>query len=214
MMDKVVQNGEIIKPTIPLIYQDNKNLDYNMHPLLVLNTNNYTYTFEYSTSTNNRSILSKITDYELTKHINLYCKYINTSKGYIQTDTIFKLSNEEIDKCNNFGYISPNTKEVLKDLVASNYFLYNVLLINNIVEYNEATENLKNEYFYSDKELYNNKRYKKLVELLLNRSNYISFVKEINRKYKEKLDVDTSYFELLEEIKREYSTINTYKNKK
>lgn len=205
MKEKAVQKGEIIKPTIPLIYQDN-NLDYNMHPLLVLTTIDNVYTFEFSTSTNNRSILSKITDYELTKDINLYCKYINTNKGYIQTDSIFKLNKEEIEKCNNFAYISPNTKEVLKDIVASNYFLYNILLINDVVEYDNDKEELKNNYFYNDSDLYNNKRYKYLVETLLDRSNYISFIKEVNRKYNEKLDVDTSYYELLQEIKREYSS--------
>ena len=58
--------------------------------------------------------------------------------------------------------------------------------------------------FYNKYEMYNNKRYKELVSTLLDRCNYISFIKEVNHQYHTNLDVESTYYKYLQDIKDVY----------
>ena len=93
---------------------------------------------------------------------------------------------------------------VIEDIVANHYFIYDFLKRNEVLEENYVSEELMSAIFYNKYEMYNNKRYKELVNTLLDRRNYISFIKDVNHEYHTNLDVESTYYNYLQDVKNAY----------
>lgn len=177
-------------------------IDNKKHPVLLVNNKDDNYSVFYLSSyKNNNSILSNIINYKLTVGLNTKYNINNTINNYVRCDKVFEITNGDYSL---FGYLSPNTKSTLKDLISTHYFIYTFLKNNNIITENNLSEELKT-IFYSDRDMYNNKRYKYLINLLLDRNNFISFIKEVNKEYKVSLDVDSTYYQYLQFVKEAYA---------
>lgn len=206
MRDNVII-GEVVKPTTPSIELDNRLKDLMMHPLvLVHNDGIYNKLFHLTSNKDFNSILSGIVSYKLTPGVNIaYNSQVVEMNTYVRCDQIHELTMEELYTCRRFfGFLTPDTHSVIEDIVANHYFLYDFLKRNEVVEENPISEELMSSIFYNKYEMYNNKRYKELVSTLLDRCNYISFIKEVNHQYHTNLDVESTYYKYLQDIKDVY----------
>lgn len=200
--------GEIIKPNSPVVNLDEELLDNKIHPLvLVHNDGSLNKLFHLTSSKNYNSILSNIIYYKLTPGLNVqYNSQMVFMNTFIRCDQIHELTSDELYSCRRFfAFLTPDTKHIIEDIVSTHYFIYNFLRGNNVIVENLVSEELKSSIFYNDYEMYENNRYKKIINLLLNRNNYISFIKEINRKYSVNLDVDSTYYQYLQDVKNAYT---------
>lgn len=206
-MRDIVIIGEVVKPTTPTIELDNRVKDIMMHPLvLVHNDGIYNKLFHLTSNKDFNSVLSGIVSYKLTPGLNIsYNSQIVEMNTYVRCDQIHELTMEELYTCRRFfGFLTPDTQLVIEDIVANHYFFYDFLKSNGVIEENQVSEELMSSVFYSKYEMYNNRRYKTLVSTLLDRCNYISFIKEVNHEYNTNLDVESTYYKYLQDIKNAY----------
>ena len=199
--------GEVVKPTTPTITLDNAVKDIMMHPLvLVHNDGVLNKLFHLTSNKDFNSILSGIVSYRLTPGVNIaYNSQIVEMNTYVRCDQIHELTMEELYTCRRFfGFLTPDTQLVIEDIVANHYFLYEFLKKNCVVEENPVSEELMSSIFYNKYEMYDNRRYKVLVGTLLDRTNYISFIKEVNHEYHTNLDVESTYYQFLKDVKSSY----------
>ena len=99
---------------------------------------------------------------------------------------------------------SGTAPSVIEDIVANHYFIYDFLKKNEVLEESHVSEELVDSIFNNKYEIYNNRRYKTLVNTLLDRRNYISFIKDVNREYNTNLDVESTYYNYLQDVKNAY----------
>ncbi|MDO4997003.1 MAG: hypothetical protein Q4E69_07460 [Bacilli bacterium] len=206
MRDNVVV-GEVIKPTIPSIELEDKAKDIMMHPLvLVYYDGMFNKLFHLTSNKDFNSILSGVISYKLTPGVNIsYNSQIVEMNTYVRCDQVHELTMNDLYTCRRFfAFLTPDTKSVIEDIVANHYFIYDFLKKNEVLEESHVSEELVDSIFNNKYEIYNNRRYKILVNTLLDRRNYISFIKDVNHEYHTNLDVESTYYNYLQDVKNAY----------
>ena len=206
MRDNVVV-GEVIKPTIPSIELEDKAKDIMMHPLVLVHYDGmFNKLFHLTSNKDFNSILSGVISYKLTPGVNIsYNSQIVEMNTYVRCDQVHELTMNDLYTCRRFfAFLTPDTMRVIEDIVANHYFIYDFLKRNEVLEENYVSEELMSAIFYNKYEMYNNKRYKELVNTLLDRRNYISFIKDVNHEYHTNLDVESTYYNYLQDVKNAY----------
>lgn len=209
-MNGYVTNGQVMQPQEPLLINIDGQVDNNRHPFIVISQDDEAvYGFHMTSSKVPANIIGDLSNVTLVarEQVEYYNKLI-TQNAYVRVDYIHKITYEEmVSKCNPFGFVKPNTQEILRELITQHLFLSDYELIPND-EYTDTVIALNNltkaelrcskKYDESRKDL-NNPAY---ADVINNRINTV-------RLYKEKLMIFNKLSQIKGNKQDEYEEVQT-----